>query len=55
MLTYSLSNLTNEDALREIKKIVIELIHAEDVYRAKFRTEKLNQIRQLVELIEDSK
>ena len=52
---FSLSNLTNEDALREIKKIVIELIHAEGVYSAKFRTEKLHHIRQLVELIEERK
>ena len=55
MLTFSLSNLTNEDALREIKNIVGELIHAEDVYKAKFRTEKLHHVRQLVELIEERK
>ena len=55
MLTFSLSNLTNEDALREIKKIVRELIYAEDVYTAKFTSEKLQHIRQLVESLEDSK
>ena len=55
MLTFSLSNVTNEDALNEIKKIVRELIHAEDVYKAKFRTEKLHHVRQLVELIEERK
>ena len=55
MLTFSLSNLTNEDALREIKKIASELIHAEDVYTAKFRSEKLQHIRQLVESLDDSK
>jgi len=55
LLTFSLSNLTYEDKLREIKKIVRELIYAEDVYTAKFRSEKLQHIRQLVESLDDSK
>ena len=43
------------EILGEIKKIVRGLIYAEDNYSAKLRTERLQHIIQLVELIEDKK